>query len=717
MSTTLTKSVSTINGSANYTYRCVVTENSYSVANNTSNVTITFTIRGPWAPSFYEWNTSYGIIVDGSVKKTGSSAPYVSTSDVTLLTWTGDVTHGADGSKSISVGVYLINDGGSAYYLPKQYTSSSPLSMGSVTLTTIPRASSITSANNVTLGNACSIKWTPASTSFKYKLHFSLGGWSYTTAFISPNTTSAYTYTGYTIPNTSALLDDIPSSTTGTMTATLTTYNSSGSQIGSASAKTFTVTVPSTVVPTVGTISFDPVDITTVDGSVRNILVQGKNKLKISVSGCSAGTGSSIQSYTFSGPGISSTTTSATVTSSSTISSSGTLTYTVKVTDKRGRTASKTATISCHAYSAPYFKSFTATRTDANGTATDDGTYIKCNYSLGYTSVNSTNNVTVKLYYKKNSATSYSSTTALSSSTSTSGNKLLSSIATNSTYTVYATVTDNYSGASSSSVLTVFGASRVFNITSDGTGVAIGKMAESSETFDCRWPIRTDNPAQTMKNLTYRGQNILSTTDDTSANWVNMGNLATVYYNQTDKINGQPAQYGYLLNITAGPNSTQVHHLWAQQPNGSLFHRGGNTSSGLQGWKTIFDSSNFTSYIKDYVVEQGTSGKTTYRKWNSGVSEVWYYEDLGTMALTTSMAGGVYSNSNCNSRGAAFPSGIFLSGTMPMTTINVYSNGYTFSQVSEVQLSKNQFVYRVWSPYSTTIDSCKVSIYAVGKWK
>ena len=170
MATTLTKSVSTAGSgySGSYTYRCIVTENSYSIANNTSNVTIAFSIKGPWAPSFYDWSTSFGIIVNGSVKKTGSSTPYISTSYVQLLTWTGDISHNSDGSKQISVSVYLKN--GSSGYLPKQYTSSSPLSMGSVTLTTIPRASSITSASNVTLGNACSIGWTPASSSFKYKI-------------------------------------------------------------------------------------------------------------------------------------------------------------------------------------------------------------------------------------------------------------------------------------------------------------------------------------------------------------------------------------------------------------------------------------------------------------------------------------------------------------------------------------------------------------------
>lgn len=485
---TLTKSVPTISGSANYTYRCVVTENSYNIANNTSNVTVTFSIAGPWAASFYEWSTSYGIIIDGSVKKTGSSSPYISTSYVTLLTWTGNITHSSDGSKNISVGVYLTN--GSANYLPKQYTSNSPLSMGSVTLTTIPRASAITSVGNVTLGNKCNVKWTPASAAFKYKLKFSLGGWSYTTDFISPNSTNAYTYANYTIPNTSDLLDDIPNSTTGTMTATLTTYNSSGTQIGSTNSKAFTVTVPSSVVPIVGTITLNPVDITTKDGTSRNILVQGKNQLMISVSGCSAGTGSTIRSYTFSGPGISIATTNTSATTT-VLSNTGTLTYTIKVTDRRGRTASKTATINCYAYSAPYFKSFSAIRTDANGNADTNGTYIKCSYDLGYSPVNGTNNATVKIMYKQSTASAYSSVVAQTSSTNTSGSKLLSSMSENSTYTIYATIIDNYSGTKSTKTVSVSSVTRVMNITSDGTGIAFGKMAESSNLFDCKWPIKT----------------------------------------------------------------------------------------------------------------------------------------------------------------------------------------------------------------------------------
>ena len=153
------------------------------------------------------------------------------------------VYHNSDGTKSITLeagwrfsGTY---SGQSISWIKCSKT---------VTLDNIPRSSSITSTGNITLGNACSVKWTPNSSTFKFKLRFTLGsydsGW---TSFISPNSTSAYTYTGFTIPLTVA--NQLPRNTTGTMTVYLATYNSSGTQIGSNASKTFTVTVPTSIKP------------------------------------------------------------------------------------------------------------------------------------------------------------------------------------------------------------------------------------------------------------------------------------------------------------------------------------------------------------------------------------------------------------------------------------------------------------------------------------
>jgi hypothetical protein len=130
-----------------------------------------------------------------------------------------------------------------------------------LSLTTIPRASTITSASAVTLGSRCKIIWTPASASFYYKVKFAIGSWSFTTVAFKPGVTSSYTYTGYPIPMDVA--SNFPNATSGTMTATLYTYSDSGTtQVGSASSASFTVTLPENVTApvttgdTIGTVDF-----------------------------------------------------------------------------------------------------------------------------------------------------------------------------------------------------------------------------------------------------------------------------------------------------------------------------------------------------------------------------------------------------------------------------------------------------------------------------
>lgn len=475
---TLTQSVRTIRdyNPGYYTYRCIVTENSTNISNNTSNVTITFSIAGPayWGTAYYDWATYCGILVDGSVKATGSPSPSVTESYSNLLTWTGDIAHNSDGTKSISVGVYLYQNG-PANYLPTQSSASSPISMGSVGLTTIPRASQpscITYPNTTTnignIGSTITIHMNRVSSSFTHTVKYYWGNLSGTIA------TGVTDNVQWTIPT--SFYSQIPYTTSGNGSIYVDTYNGS-SLIGTKSVG-FAATVPSNVVPTVGTITLDPWDI-----SGNNILLQNKNKITVSVSGCSAGAGSSIKSYTFSGPGISSTTTGTSV-SGGPISNTGTLTYTVTVTDNRGRSASKTATITCYAYSSPYFASFKAYRANADGSANVNGTYLLCTYSVNYASAGNTNTITVTVK-------------GVGSNRTATGGRLLIDLSgnTTSTYQVSAVVSDKYGGQASSQTVMVFGKTRVLNITKNGTGFAIGKMAESNELFECRWSAKFDSAA------------------------------------------------------------------------------------------------------------------------------------------------------------------------------------------------------------------------------
>lgn len=127
----------------------------------------------------------------------------------------------------------------------------------------------------------------------------------------------------------------------------------------------------------------------------------------------------------------------------------------------------------------------------------------------------------------------------------------------------------------------------------------------------------------------------------------------------------------------------------------------------------VFNGTISATNIKDSVVEQGTVGNLRYQKWSSGKSEAWYYESLGELSLTTGMAGGVYSSTACNGRVVNFPSGLFVS--KPLAVSNVYSDGYTFSQVAGADSTR--LIYRIWSPYPITISGTEIVIHIIGRWK
>lgn len=205
-------------------------------------------------------------------------------------------------------------------------------------------SSGITSAGNVTLGNACNVKWTPLDATFRYKLAFSLGSWSYTTDYISPGSTSAYTYSGYTIPLTVA--NQLPNATTGTMTVALTTYNGT-TVIGSPSSATFTVTVPSSVVPTISSV-------TLAEGTTSGFGVYTKSLSTVKATVVAAGAYSStIASIVVKVGNNSYEANSSGVATSEILQTSGSTTVLTTVTDSRGRTATNTKTITVYDYFQP----------------------------------------------------------------------------------------------------------------------------------------------------------------------------------------------------------------------------------------------------------------------------------------------------------------------------------------------------------------------------
>lgn len=428
-----------------------------SIANNTSTIS--------WNIKVSTGSGGYVVVSEIRAKIAGEEVYYRSHDNHTngyngtqIASGTKTITHNTDGTKSVSMsieaGIYqwAINRSGSNTF----------------TLDTIPRASSITSASNKTLGNACSIKWTPNASTFKYKVKFSLGSWNYTTpSFISPASTSEYTYDDYTLPLEVA--NQLPNATTGTMTAYLYTYNSSGTQIGSTASKTFTVTVPSSIKPSISSVSATLVNSNTIING-WGVAVAGYTKVKVSAS-ASGSYSSTISSFDITGGYATTQTGTSLAYTGGVISSSGSKTFTVVAKDSRGRSSdSKSATaITFYAYSKPTVSSFTVARSSSNAKKV----VVKANWT--FSSVNSKNAATATLYYKKSSNTSWTTYGTIAKNTNVT---LTNDFEETSSYNFKVVVTDSLSNSAQEE-----GFISTIEVTMDfragGKGLGIGKIAET----------------------------------------------------------------------------------------------------------------------------------------------------------------------------------------------------------------------------------------------
>lgn len=390
----------TIYGTTSNQYIDSKIEYSYSqdMSANTSTVT---------AALYYKRNnTDYTTSGYGNYTITIGDRTYSANKNLTItenawvkaVEFTNTISHNSDGTKSITISAT-----GVIYSTSLSSTSCS----GTVTLATIPKASTITSASPAELGGRCKIVWTPASASFYYKIKFSLGTWSFTPPLIMPNTTSAFTYTAYNIYMEAA--SNFPNETSGTMTATLYTYSDEGiTQVGSESSATFTVTLPNikATQPSV-TMELSPV---TPNEKFSSLYLKGISKVKADIDyttkyGATAvASNITVNGISYDDPY-----------ESDILSQSGTVSVKATVKDSRGYYGTYYKDIEVIPYEKPYIQaksnetSIIAARCDSSANFTDSGTYLKIKAKIVYSKVISNevqnNYGNIKFRYRKEGGT------------------------------------------------------------------------------------------------------------------------------------------------------------------------------------------------------------------------------------------------------------------------------------------------------------------------
>ena len=300
------------------------------------------------------------ITIDGT--KYNLTAPTVQKNrgqTILLFQATKRVYHNADGTKSFALTASI----DLKLTLSGTYYGTVTVPTQTYTLDTIPRASQPSlSASSRNFGQSVTIYTNRASSSFTHTLRFAFGSTSGTIA------TGVGTSYSWTIPTN--LMNQIPNATSGKITIYCDTYSGS-SKIGTKSVQ-LTATVPSSVVPTFDTISHSEY-VSDVASKVGKY-VQGLSRLSLAITGAAGVYGSTIKSYQITFEGTNYNSQSAT---SAVIKGSGDLTITGKVTDSRGRSASKSVTVNVLPYAAPKITTFGLQRCNEDGSDNALGEYVK----------------------------------------------------------------------------------------------------------------------------------------------------------------------------------------------------------------------------------------------------------------------------------------------------------------------------------------------------
>lgn len=429
-----------------------------NIPGNYSDVTVTVYIQ--------HYSISAGSRINSTIKCGGETYTYNSPSlsypSGTPLTKTqiGSKTfrvyHDSGAAKSVVLSASWVFNGTYSGTYVGTITASSTISLDA-----IPQQSAIASVS-VDSNNKVTVNLTRYVGSFTHTVKFVFGSYSHIVGEVG-------TSTSYTIPT--SWFSVVPNSVTGVGSVQVTTY-SGGSPVGSTVSKEFIATLPAMAVPSIGNITWTKTSSEPSSWPITKDVSKGI----LTMTGVSGIHGSTIVSRSLTFMGLSSNAETLTVNS---IPTYGTFNAVAKVTDSRGRSATKTVAFTVADYHKPTLE-VVAYRCNNTGEedASGDSFFIKATAEVATVGNNLLD--TLMLYYKKKTDSSYMGLEL------TSGDEnILSSISSDSTWEWYVIAADWVNSSTVNGSIPT--ADVVFDILSNGRGIKFGGVAES-EGFDTAWP-------------------------------------------------------------------------------------------------------------------------------------------------------------------------------------------------------------------------------------
>lgn len=325
-------------------------------------------------------------------------------------------------------------------------------------------------------GGSATMAITAYNSAYSHRVTWRLGDWS-ATQDVAAGTASA----SCQIPHSA-----LPNAVSGTATAELETLNG-GTSLGS-NVYSFPVTVPAGVVPAIGSLTVSPVNAGASSTAAGwGLFIQDRTRASAAMGGVSAGSGASIAAYSlttspdYGGAAAASLTTGL-------LSAAGTVTITAVVTDSRGRTATRTATITVQAYAPPQITGTPSVyRCTSDGTRDDTGgTYAKLTAGFSCSGVNGQNSLTVRRV-----ALNGANTDLTSGAAAVIG---AGGLSPDNTYQAVITLTDAV-GSTTTYTVAIPSAAYLMHFAKGGRSIGIGCAANSTpdDTVHVGWPLHLAN--------------------------------------------------------------------------------------------------------------------------------------------------------------------------------------------------------------------------------
>lgn len=446
----------------NFILYVTLTERNVSINDNTSYVDYNVYCQSSGSGSISAKHLKY-FSINGEEKTNTTEQVNVSSPNAYIPISNGSIgpiKHDDDGSKVISFEAKIE---GATYGVSASLNDN-------FTLTTIQRKSEVSlSSSSVTLNNEVTIKTNRASSNFKHSLYWQVGNG--VKNVIATNIADEY---DWTVPL--AVANSFPNSPTGTVNIICETYNGS-TYIGTTTTNLY-ITVPSSIVPTISSIS--------ISGGLNGIYVEKMSTVTVKFVATGA-YNSAISQYKvelLKGTAKLKESYGSTVTfdlNNLNISQDTDIKIRVYATDTRNRTTSQDKVINVKRYTAPTITSRSAYRCNSDGTANSSGTYLRIYWTYSTTSITGVTTATATVKYRQKGATTWTTATVANGGTVIVGS---GEISTDYQYEVQFSITDGIAAKPAVVTDTILTGYTTVDYRAGGKGIAYGKVSEKDE-FEC----------------------------------------------------------------------------------------------------------------------------------------------------------------------------------------------------------------------------------------